>query len=73
MPEILGPEAALAAQFTGPVIHTADFATKVNELLSSAPVAQPDPAPDAPSVVVVGGGKSAQELVAPQRYFAAPL
>ncbi|KAL1940036.1 hypothetical protein VTO73DRAFT_9371 [Trametes versicolor] len=65
VPDILGPEAALAAQFTGPVIHTADFAAQVDALLSSAPAAQQgDPAPDAPSVVVVGGGKSAQDVCA---------
>ncbi|OJT15471.1 hypothetical protein TRAPUB_7342 [Trametes pubescens] len=64
VPEILGPEAALAAHFTGPVMHTADFAAKVDELLSSVPAAQPDPSLDEPSVVVVGGGKSAQDVCA---------
>ncbi|KAL7282731.1 LOW QUALITY PROTEIN: hypothetical protein ACG7TL_004205 [Trametes sanguinea] len=54
MPDALTPEAAYASGFKGLVMHTAEFAAKMDQLLSAVPL-------DAPSVVVVGGGKSAQE------------
>ena len=58
MPERLNREAAAVAGFEGPVIHTVEFASKIHEVLEAVP---PGDGPDAPSVVVVGGGKSAQE------------
>ncbi|KAI0832857.1 FAD/NAD(P)-binding domain-containing protein [Trametes gibbosa] len=64
MPESLRPTTALAAGFEGPVLHTAEFAERANELLSSCPTATRSSATDAPSIVVVGGGKSAQDVCA---------
>ncbi|KAI9057639.1 FAD/NAD-P-binding domain-containing protein [Trametes sanguinea] len=57
MPDALDPEAAFAAGFKGLVMHTAEFAAKMDKLLSAVPLG-------APSVVVVGGGKSAQDMCA---------
>ncbi|OSD04414.1 FAD/NAD-P-binding domain-containing protein [Trametes coccinea BRFM310] len=57
MPDALTPEAAYASGFKGLVMHTAEFAAKMDQLLSAVPL-------DAPSVVVVGGGKSAQDMCA---------
>ncbi|KAH8989242.1 FAD/NAD-P-binding domain-containing protein [Lactarius akahatsu] len=60
-PESLAPEAAKAARFSGPVFHSMDFASRIDDLLScTAPTG-----PDAPrEVVVVGSGKSAQDAAA---------
>ena len=60
MPKQLDREAAKAAKFTGPVIHTGEFASNIHEVLEAIP---PGDGPDSPRVVVVGGGKSAQEYV----------
>ena len=55
-PETLSPAAAKTAQFSGPVLHSMHFASRINDLLEcTAPDLRPAP------VVVVGGGKSAQE------------
>ncbi|KAH9854922.1 hypothetical protein C2E23DRAFT_43565 [Lenzites betulinus] len=63
--EALRPTTALAAGFEGPVFHTAEFAERTDELLSSIPAARGDsPTDDASSIVVVGGGKSAQDVCA---------
>ncbi|KAH9899418.1 FAD/NAD-P-binding domain-containing protein [Cubamyces lactineus] len=61
MPEQLDREAAAAAGFKGPVIHTGEFASKIHQVLEAVP---PGDGPDAPAVVVVGGGKSAQDMCA---------
>ncbi|KAI0058582.1 FAD/NAD(P)-binding domain-containing protein [Artomyces pyxidatus] len=54
IPAYLAPEAAKAANFSGPVLHSMDFRAKLDELHSSV-------TPESGSVVVVGGGKSAQD------------
>ncbi|KAI9057640.1 FAD/NAD-P-binding domain-containing protein [Trametes sanguinea] len=66
IPHELSPKAADAAGFTGPVIHTAEFAERMQELLSyTRPVTFADAnSADEPSVIVVGGGKSAHDMCA---------
>ena len=61
VPAELGTEAAASAGFTGLVFHSADFGARRSDFLEAVlPKAQ---APDAAPIVVVGGGKSAQEYV----------
>ncbi|OSC97983.1 FAD/NAD-P-binding domain-containing protein [Trametes coccinea BRFM310] len=62
IPKELSPEAAAAAGFKGLVMHTVDFARKIDVLLAHA--APAESGPDTPSVVVIGGGKSAQDVCA---------
>ncbi|KAI0355438.1 FAD/NAD-P-binding domain-containing protein [Trametes cingulata] len=64
IPDALKPSAAAAVGFKGPVIHTSEFAERIHEVLESVPPAQQVPDADAPSVIVVGGGKSAQDACA---------
>ncbi|KAI0315357.1 FAD/NAD-P-binding domain-containing protein [Amylostereum chailletii] len=65
VPESLSPHAAAAAGFKGPVFHSMDFGLKMDELLAAArrPIGE-DPSSDPSGVVVVGGGKSAQDISA---------
>ncbi|CDO75211.1 hypothetical protein BN946_scf184794.g18 [Trametes cinnabarina] len=62
IPQALSPETAAAAGFKGLVFHTVDFARKLDELLAHAAAAESGP--ETPSVVVIGGGKSAQDVCA---------
>ncbi|KAI0355439.1 FAD/NAD-P-binding domain-containing protein [Trametes cingulata] len=65
-PEDLTPAAASAAGFKGLVFHSADYAAKRQELLTSVPSVEhtsPSDLARAP-IVVVGGGKSAQDICA---------
>ncbi|KAI0677681.1 FAD/NAD(P)-binding domain-containing protein [Trametes maxima] len=64
VPEYLNSHAAAQAGFKGPVIHTAELASRGHELLSSSYAAEAETHEDGPSVVVVGGGKSAQDMCA---------
>ncbi|KAH9023039.1 FAD/NAD-P-binding domain-containing protein [Lactarius deliciosus] len=57
-PESLAPEAAKAARFSGPVLHSMDFASRIDDLLSCTAPTGPDALRQ---VVVVGSGKSAQD------------
>ena len=60
IPKLLAPAAAASAGFKGMVFHSVDFKSKMSELLDRVPPPQdgePAPAP----IVVIGGGKSAQE------------
>ncbi len=59
-PELMSPAAAKAVRFSGPVLHSMDFASRIDDLLSITAPTGPNAAPPAP-VVIVGGGKSAQE------------
>lgn len=54
IPEQLSAEKAKAVGFTGPVLHSTQFAARLDEVHR---IGQKD------EVVVVGGGKSAQECV----------
>ncbi|KAI9442792.1 FAD/NAD-P-binding domain-containing protein [Lactarius psammicola] len=59
-PESLTPGAAKAAHFSGPVLHSMHFASRIDDLLSCTAPAGPGASKPAP-VVVVGCGKSAQD------------
>ncbi|KAF8551014.1 FAD/NAD(P)-binding domain-containing protein [Imleria badia] len=56
VPETLSAKSAEQAGFRGPVVHSSEFASHVDQILSEVQV-NPDY-----SVVVVGGGKSAQDI-----------
>ncbi|KAG9314917.1 FAD/NAD-P-binding domain-containing protein [Chiua virens] len=56
IPEPLSAKSAQQAGFHGTVLHTSEFASNLDQILSEAQV-NPDY-----SVVVVGGGKSAQDI-----------
>ncbi len=45
------------------IFHSFDFGSRLSDLLASVPVTDSSSDSETPSVVVVGGGKSAQELV----------
>ena len=55
----------MTSGFKGMVFHSFDFGSKLGDLIASVPPAGPNLGPKAASVVVVGGGKSAQEWVFP--------
>lgn len=59
IPDYLSPAAAAEAHFAGPVVHSAHFGAHLQNVLSTIP---PQGSPEeAKSIVVIGGGKSAQE------------
>lgn len=55
MPESLSAKSAEQAGFCGPVVHSSELASRVDKIISDART-NPDYL-----VVVVGGGRSAQE------------
>jgi dimethylaniline monooxygenase (N-oxide forming) len=59
-PELLTPAAAKLAQFSGPVLHSMHFRSHIDDLLSCTPPVDPRAVPMAP-IIVIGGGRSAQE------------
>ncbi|TBU39196.1 FAD/NAD(P)-binding domain-containing protein [Dichomitus squalens] len=63
-PPNMSPESAAASGFKGIVFHSADFGSKLSDLLASVPPAVSSAEPDSPTVLVVGGGKSAQDIAA---------
>ena len=65
IPPALSPHAAKQVGFCGPVLHSSQFRRELKNVLASV---KPVSANSAPSneqecVIVVGGGKSAQEFV----------
>ena len=58
-PEPLTPDAA-KAQFSGPVLHSMHFRSRIDDLLTCTAPVDSHKAPG-PPIIVVGGGKSAQE------------
>ena len=60
-PRPLTPDAAKAARFSGPVLHSMHFSSRIEDLLTCTTPVDSHEAPGAPSIVVIGGGKSAQE------------
>ncbi|KAJ7021605.1 FAD/NAD-P-binding domain-containing protein [Mycena alexandri] len=61
VPKTLSPDAAKRAGFRGPVIHSKDFAVQLDTILETVPRISPE---HAKSAVIVGGGKSAQDMAA---------
>ncbi|KAI0312356.1 FAD/NAD-P-binding domain-containing protein [Amylostereum chailletii] len=64
VPESLGPSAANAARFNGLVLHSAAFAERLDDLLTATKPTIRDGKEDPASVVIAGGGKSAQDIAA---------
>ncbi|KAF8490246.1 FAD/NAD-P-binding domain-containing protein [Russula emetica] len=62
-PESLTPDAAKAARFYGPVLHSMHFKSRIDDLLTCTTPVDSNEAPGAP-IIVVGGGKSAQDSAA---------
>ncbi|TFK94863.1 FAD/NAD-P-binding domain-containing protein [Polyporus arcularius HHB13444] len=62
IPAGLGTEAAASAGFAGMVFHSADFGARMGDLLEAVPSEAKDP--EVAPIVVVGGGKSAQDICA---------
>lgn len=60
IPPSLAPAAANTLGFKGMVFHSMDFGAKMDELLRQVPPSRGDE-PDTAPIVVIGGGKSAQE------------
>jgi dimethylaniline monooxygenase (N-oxide forming) len=59
-PESLTPVAAKAARFLGPVVHSMNFRSRIDDFLTCTNSVDPRVAPGA-SIIVIGGGRSAQE------------
>ncbi|KAJ7147149.1 FAD/NAD-P-binding domain-containing protein [Mycena crocata] len=64
IPKTLSPVAAKGAGFHGPVIHSSDFAPQLDTILKTIPQPLPDDKTVAKVIVVIGGGKSAQDMAA---------
>ncbi|KAF8524988.1 hypothetical protein JB92DRAFT_2877960 [Gautieria morchelliformis] len=62
IPPSLSPASAKNAGFHGPVLHSSRFSAEVDGIIREIPESPPSEK-DAVSIVVVGGGKSAQESV----------
>lgn len=62
IPEALSLAAAQRAGFTGPVVHSKHFATHLAPILEAVPAFSPEKEPK--TIVVIGGGKSAQDMAA---------
>ncbi|KAI0751192.1 FAD/NAD-P-binding domain-containing protein [Daedaleopsis nitida] len=64
-PVNIAPEDAIRNGFKGMVIHSGEFGPKLDELLAAVPPATPNGVDsDAPAIIVVGGGKSGQDISA---------
>ncbi|KAJ7158254.1 FAD/NAD-P-binding domain-containing protein [Mycena crocata] len=70
IPETLSPAAAKTAGFHGPVIHSIDFAPQLETILKTIPPSMPDSTAPAKGILIIGGGKSAQEQVSMAKYLA---
>ncbi|KAL1940037.1 hypothetical protein VTO73DRAFT_9372 [Trametes versicolor] len=66
LPASLHADAALAAGFKGLVFHSVDFGTKLRDLIESVPHQYPGENSESLGsfIVVIGGGKSAQDIAA---------
>ncbi|KIJ54017.1 hypothetical protein M422DRAFT_201119 [Sphaerobolus stellatus SS14] len=60
----LSPGAALKAKFTGPVFHSSQFGSHTDSIMQQIKEAENLQDENADSVVIVGGGKSAQDISA---------
>ncbi|KAJ7758161.1 FAD/NAD-P-binding domain-containing protein [Mycena maculata] len=63
VPSPLAPAAAKRAGFRGLVIHSKHFASELDTILNAVPRQSPD-ADATKSIVIIGGGKSAQDMAA---------
>lgn len=63
-PESLTPVAAKEAGFSGPVLHSMDFSSRIDDLLTCSTPVDSSANSGAP-IIVIGGGKSAQECAQP--------
>ncbi|KAJ6620258.1 FAD/NAD-P-binding domain-containing protein [Mycena sp. CBHHK59/15] len=61
IPDYLSSIAAQKAHFGGPIIHSAHFGARLEDIMSTVP---PKSSEKPRSIVVVGGGKSAQDICA---------
>ncbi|KAJ7284157.1 FAD/NAD-P-binding domain-containing protein [Mycena rebaudengoi] len=61
IPSYLSQAAATKAHFKGLVIHSAHFGARLNDILAAIP---PKSSNEPKSIVIVGGGKSAQDISA---------
>nr|VWO99039.1 14-alpha sterol demethylase Cyp51A (EC [Ganoderma boninense] len=64
VPEYLSSAAAASAGFRGMVFHSVDFGAKMQELLVSVPAVASNPDTEIAPIIVIGGGKSAQDICA---------
>ncbi|KAJ7442596.1 FAD/NAD-P-binding domain-containing protein [Mycena latifolia] len=63
VPDAFSPASAKAG-FRGPVIHSKYFAAELDTILNAIPPSLPDQKSAEKSIVIVGGGKSAQDMAA---------
>ncbi|KAI1795062.1 FAD/NAD(P)-binding domain-containing protein [Ganoderma leucocontextum] len=61
-PPKLNPDTAITSGFNGMVFHSSDFGSRLSDLLASVPPVDLNSRSEVPSVVVVGGGKSALDV-----------
>ncbi|KAI0658608.1 FAD/NAD-P-binding domain-containing protein [Cubamyces menziesii] len=64
MPARLNPDTAAAAHFKGLVFHSMDFGRKLQDLMDSVPRCDSAPTHESAPIVIIGGGKSAQDISA---------
>ncbi|KAI0329615.1 FAD/NAD-P-binding domain-containing protein [Cubamyces sp. BRFM 1775] len=64
MPTRLDPHAATAAGFKGLVFHSIDFGHKLEDLMYSVPRSDGESTHNVAPIIVIGGGKSAQDISA---------
>ncbi|KAJ7505110.1 FAD/NAD-P-binding domain-containing protein [Mycena galericulata] len=64
IPGSLAPAAVQRAGFRGPVIHSKYFAAQLDTILETVPLTSPNGKSLDKSIVIIGGGKSAQDMAA---------
>ncbi|KAL0960490.1 hypothetical protein HGRIS_005530 [Hohenbuehelia grisea] len=64
IPEYISPVAAKLAKFTGPVLHSQQFRERLDDILVHVPPAGTTEPESTRRVVIIGGGKSAQDIAA---------
>ncbi|KAI0058580.1 FAD/NAD-P-binding domain-containing protein [Artomyces pyxidatus] len=64
VPDSLSPAAAESVGFKGPVFHSKYFRSRLDDVLDAVKPIGPEGREAADSVIVVGGGKSAQDVAA---------
>ncbi|KAJ7471464.1 FAD/NAD-P-binding domain-containing protein [Mycena galericulata] len=64
VPGSFAPAVVQSAGFRGPVIHSKYFAAQLDTILETIPPTSPDGTLPDKSIVIIGGGKSAQDMAA---------